>query len=427
MHIIQPPLFDFEAFINKKDNNRLVVVLEALPAEKLLVTLEKEHWTGRDGYPIRSMWAALIAGVLNQCESIADVVRLLKRDKGVRTICNIATDAIPGDDTFYRFLKKLLKHETLLEECFDGLVEKLRKLLPGFGSKLVVDSTDIVAFSNGNRKNASDKEARWGAKEASHHTKSKAKADNVQSGKEADKKKEKRDLYWWFGYKLHLLIDAEYELPVAFTVTPANEADTTQMGPLLKKAEVNKAERKPDFVIADKGYDSKKNCQLIYNDYQAAPIIPMIEKPGWETPDICNAKGTPTCACGLEMVYWGRDGKYLKYRCPDAVGKSKCPSRFKCTASRYGYVLKLPVMKDDPRRQVPVPRETKKWARLYRMRTAVERVNSRVKELLGLEKITLRGIAKVTVRSLFSLLVMLAAAVGMAERDRLKEIRTIVG
>ena len=73
MHIIQSPLFDFEAFISSKDNSRLVMVLEALPAEKLLLTLEREHWTGRKGYSVRGMWAALIAGVLYQCESLADV------------------------------------------------------------------------------------------------------------------------------------------------------------------------------------------------------------------------------------------------------------------------------------------------------------------------------------------------------------------
>ncbi len=80
----------------------------------------------------------------------------------------------------------------------------------------------------------------------------------------------------------------------------------------------------------------------------------------------------------------------------------------------------------DMRGKLPI-HETKKWARLYRMRTAVERVNSRLKDLLGLRKITLRGIAKVTLRSLLSLLVMLAAAVSMAERHRLKEVRTLVG
>ncbi len=60
------------------------------------------------------------------------------------------------------------------------------------------------------------------------------------------------------------------------------------------------------------------------------------------------------------------------------------------------------------------------------MRTAVERVNSRVKELLGLDKLTLRGIGKVTVRAILSLLVMLAIGVGRAHKHKLKELRCLV-
>jgi IS5 family transposase/transposase len=421
MHIIQSPLFDFEAFIQSKDNNRLVVVLEALPAEKLILTLESEHWTGRKGYPVRGMWSALIAGVLYQCESLADILRLLKHDKETRTVCGFAKDNLPSDDALGRFLKKLVIHEELLEECFIGLVTRLRALLPGFGTKLAVDSTDIKAYANGYRKNPVDTDAQWGVK-GEGYQEDKSETESVAK----DSRRKGRELYRWFGYKLHLVVDAIYELPVSFMVTPANESDTKQMKPLLKKAAIDQPEHKPDAIIADKGYDSKDNCLTIFKDCHAAPIIPMIEKPGMEMPDICNAKGTPTCGCGLEMVYWGRDGNYLKYRCPEVAGKGKCRSRFPCTASPYGYVLKLPVMKEDYRRNVPVPRESKKWARLYRMRTAVERVNSRVKELLGLGNITVRGIVKVTVRSLLSLLVMLAAAVGMAERHRLKEVRTLV-
>lgn len=421
MHIIQSPLFDFEAFITTKSNDRLTLVLEALPAEKLLIAVENEHWTGRKGYSVRGMWSALIAGVLYQCSSIADVIRLLSRDKDTRMVCGFTRDTLPSEDAFGRFVKKLITHEALLEECFAGLVEKLRQSLPGFGAKLAMDSTDIEAYANGRRKSPSDPDARWGVKGA---TKTGSKTD---SEKPSTPEGKERELYRWFGYKLHLMVDALYELPIAFTLTPANESDTSQMKPLLKKAALDKAGRQPQAVIADKGYDSKDNCLAVFKDCHAAPIIPLVEKPGWESPDICNAKGTPTCGCGLEMAYWGRDGNYLKYRCPEAVGKAKCRSRFKCTASSYGYVLKLPVMKEDPRRHVPVPRETKKWARLYRMRTAVERVNSRVKGLLGLGNITVRGIAKVTVKSLLSLLVMLAAAVSMAERHRLKEVRTLVG
>lgn len=408
MHIIQSPLFDFEVFITTKSNDRLTQVLEVLPAEKLIAGLERERWTGRKGYSIRGMWSAVIAGILHDCHSIADVARLLKRNRDIRLICGFSKDNLPGEDALGRFLKKLVAQEELLEECFAGLVEKLYQTLPGFGTKLAVDATDIKAYANGHRKSPSDADASWGVKEA-----------KTGSGKE-------RELYRWFGYKLHLIVDALYELPIAFTVTTANRNDTTQMETLLERAGLSKEERKPEAIMADKGYDSKDNCLTIYKETHAAPIIPLVEKPDYEPPDICNAKGTPTCGCGLEMVYWGRDGNYLKYRCPDVLGKAKCRCRFPCSASSYGYVLKLPVMKGDPRRHVPVPRESKKWARLYRMRTAVERVNSRVKDLLGLRKITLRGIAKVKLRSLLSLLVMLAAAVSVANRNRLKEVRKLV-
>jgi IS5 family transposase len=411
MHIIQSPLFDFEVFIQSKGTDRLVNILEALPAERLITTLEKEHWTGRKGYSVRGMWSVLIAGLVHQCNSLAGVVRLLQRDKNTRLACGFSPDNFPSEDALGRFLKKLVEHGDLVERCFTDLVAELRQLLPGFGDKLAVDSTDIKAYANGHRHSPSDPDAQWGAKGDSHH-----------SGPAKDKR---RDLYYWFGYKLHMVVDAVYELPVSFMLTPANESDTKQMIGLLKKAGAEQAATKPQTVIADKGYDSQSNYEFIFNKCHATPIIPIREREGEQLPDICNAKGTPRCSCGLEMTYWGRDGNYLKYRCPQAVGKSQCRSMFRCTASDYGYVLKLPITAD-PRRHPSVPRESKKWVRLYRMRTAIERVNSRLKELLGLGKITIRGIAKVTARSLLSLLVMLAAAVSMAQRHRLKEVRCLV-
>ena len=420
MHIIQSPLFDFEAFISQKDNNRLLKVLEALPSEKLLIALEQEHWTGRKGYSVRGMWAALIAGLINQCHTLADVVRLLKRDKETRLICGFSKDKMPGEDALSRFLKKLVKHAALFDEFIQDIVNQLRELLPGFGAKLAVDSTDILAYANGNREHPADKDAEWGAKKKGN---SKAK-DKTEGEKKKGEKKEP-EVYYWFGYKLHLVIDALYELPLAFILTPANEADTTYLKPLLQKAKVDQEQTRSEVVITDKGYDSQENNTYVYKDCKATPIIPIRERKGAQLPDICNAKGTPLCSCGLAMVYWGRDGKYLKYRCPYVLGKAECKSRFRCTSSPYGYVLKLPIT-EDIRRHPPVPRESKKWERLYKMRTAVERVNSRVKDTLGLNNITVRGIARVTVRSALSLLVMLAAAVSMAKEQKYQEIRNLI-
>ncbi len=114
MHIIQSPLFDFEAFITIKGNDRLVMVLEALNAEKLIGALEREHWTGGKGYAIRGMWAALIAGLLHQCYTLSAVVRLLARDKYTRIICGFSRDQIPSEDALSRFLKRLVAHEDLV-------------------------------------------------------------------------------------------------------------------------------------------------------------------------------------------------------------------------------------------------------------------------------------------------------------------------
>ena len=418
MHIIQAPLFDLEAFVKDKSNNHLIIVLEALNAERLIVALEKERWTGRKGYSVRGMWAALICGVIRQCEGVAEVARLLQRDKEVRMICGFpGKDEVPGEDAMGRFLHKLVRHEKELEECLEGLVEQLRQLFPGFGKNLVADSTDIIAWSNGHRKKPSDTDARWGAKKTTH-----------QGGKiEGDKKDGKKEgLYYWFGYKLHLLIDAITELPVSFILTPANIADTVELPALLEKAKLKRPEAKPDTVITDKGFDSKKNNDVVYKDYKAAPIIPIREREGAQQPDICNAKGTPTCVSGLAMVYWGRDGNYLKYRCPHVLGKATCKCPPLCSPSAYGYVLKLPIAAD-VRRHPPVPRETRKWERLYKLRTSIERVNGRLKDFLGLRRITIRGIVRVTVRTLFSLLVMAATAIGMAQRNRMKEVRSLVG
>jgi len=107
------------------------------------------------------------------------------------------------------------------------------------------------------------------------------------------------------------------------------------------------------------------------------------------------------------------------------MSKGVCSDLSPCTHSAYGYVLKLPI-KNNVRRHPPIPRETKKWKKLYSLRTSVERVNSRLKELLGLRKLTVRGIMKVLTRSLLSLLVMVAAAVGMAQRHRFREVRALV-
>ena len=223
-------------------------------------------------------------------------------------------------------------------------------------------------------------------------------------------------------------MDALYEIPIGFEVTGANEADTTHFEPLLKERDRLLPQVQLAAGMADAGYDSKANC-LAVRQRGGVPIIPLNLGGEKAPPGITNSQGTPLCPIGLPMVYWGRDGDYLKYRCPQVGGKLCClldhQATDRCSLSDYKLVIKLK-MDDDPRRYVPVPRETKKWKRLYRLRSAVERVNSRLKAHLGLDELRVRGIGKVRCRLSLSVLVMLAVAVAMAEHQELDQARRLV-
>ena len=81
--------------------------------------------------------------------------------------------------------------------------------------------------------------------------------------------------------------------------------------------------------------------------------------------DIADDLGTPYCAWGTSMTFWGYDHKRksLKYQCPQACGKDGCTWLYKCSKSSYGYVVKIRI-KDYYRRFCPAPRHTNKWRKL---------------------------------------------------------------
>jgi len=140
--------------------------------------------------------------------------------------------------------------------------------------------------------------------------------------------------------------------------------------------------------------------------------------------------GTPICPAKLPYVFWGRDGDSLKYRCPHYATPNRlcCLKEHqavnRCSTSPYGQVVKIKIG-TDPRRHLPVPRESPRWQALYDQRTSVERVNSRLKDRCLIDALQVRGLPKVTARLTLGILVMLAAAVAMAERQRWKDIRRL--
>jgi hypothetical protein len=87
------------------------------------------------------------------------------------------------------------------------------------------------------------------------------------------------------------------------------------------------------------------------------------------------------------MAYVGyeKDRGTLKYRCPARHEGWDCPSDGRCNEGRdYGLIVRVPCALD-LRRFPPVPRATKTFERMYKGRTASERVNARMKIFWGVD------------------------------------------
>jgi IS5 family transposase len=207
----------------------------------------------------------------------------------------------------------------------------------------------------------------------------------------------------------------KHEIPLLPIVTPANVNDSPIMIPLLEKNRTKITGLLPKFVLGDKGYDAKENYRAVAEDFKAVPIIDLNLRSrkgkGNRFEDIADEYGTPHCAWGIPMIFWGYDRKQknLKYRCPLACGKKGCTWINKCSKSGYGQVVKIK-LEDDYRRFIQVPRHTKKFRQIYRSRASIERIFSRLKKD-GDGKLVnhrIRGLGKITLNCLLSVWVMQA-------------------
>lgn len=361
----------------------------------LLVAVREYRWAGRPGYPTKVMWRTLIASYVLSIPTIQELIRTLHRNPFVAVQCGIHSDAeIPTRFAYYRFIKKLIAHSELIEKCMAKTVNALKEQLPGFGEIVAVDSTDVPTYSNRYRKLPSDPDAKWGFKKNSN-------------GEE----------YRWLGYKMHLVSDAKYEIPMMPLVTAANAHDSPLMIPILEKNRSYLRDFSPQYITADKGYDTGENYRASVEDFKAVPIIDLnLRGRKGKTArfeDIADEYGTPYCAWGIPMVFWGYDKKQkrLKYRCPQACGKGGCTWLDKCSKSAYGHVVKINI-RDDYRRFIQVPRHTHRWKKLYNMRTSIERVFSRLKKDGDgrLVNHRIRGLDKITLNCLLSVWIMQARA-----------------
>jgi len=133
----------------------------------------------------------------------------------------------------------------------------------------------------------------------------------------------------------------------------------------------------------------------------------------------------------LAFAGFEKDRNALKYRCPAAAYGFECDGREECeqlapgNVGPFGRIVRVP-LKTNRRIFTPIARHTEKWSRAYKRRTSVERVNSRIDQVLGFEKHTIRGKQKMTIRISLALIVLLAMALGRIKIGQADQMRSLL-
>jgi len=395
---ITKPLFAWDCL---EDNPSLRTVREFLgsvPDERLLRELALHRGKGRNEYPVRVLWGTLLLTIVLRHPSIESCLGDLHRNEGLRLLLGIEQEAgIPKKWNMSRFLNRLggERFLPLVHEVFNRMVGRLAEEVKDLGKHTAGDSAHLSgrASRGGSRKFSGGLAGPSGGRK--EYVREDGTVDHVVE---------------WFGYKFHLLVDVKHEVVVSHRETTASVADCTVLPELVSEARGNLGEGRMETVAYDKAADTEPVHEVL----GASGIAPVIQNrclwegehermlPGHDGTSnvVYDESGTVYCydktsspPVRHQMSYAGHEKSRgtLKYRCPAMVERWSCPHRRVCNKGRkFGKTVRV-AREIDARRFPPIPRATKKFERLYRGRTAVERVNARCKVFWGADDGNIAG------------------------------------
>jgi hypothetical protein len=402
MMVLHPakPLFDWEELEDSPSLQTIKDLLATLPDGPLLDSLRRARGKGRNDYAVHVLWGVVVLRVALRHVTIEATLGELRRNEGLRRLIDIESEArVPKPWNISRFEEGLGQepHRSLLKDVFNVLIRRLGLAVADLGRDTAGDATGLSARRKPGA--AAQEEIDEGLPQASGGRK---------EYKDAEGKVTK--VVEWFGFKLHLLVDVKHELVLAYEITDTKAGDGETLPVILERGEANLPEDRIETLAYDKAADSDDVHGLL----SGKGITPLIQMRGlWkEDPErmlpghdgtsnvVYTEDGTIYCYDKVseppvrhQMSYIGHEPgrEALKYRCPAKHEGWECPMSASCNAGKsYGKTVRVP-REVEPRRFPSLPRATKKFERMYKGRTAVERVNARLKVFWGVDDGNLRG------------------------------------
>jgi len=317
----------------------VVAILSMINLDHIEKTISQPYLKSGAGRPSRKpfgIFKALMVKQLRHIPSDRELYRRLWNDEALRLICDIEEREKPYHPSQMTRFRDRIGPERL-EEIMGSLLEELLEGGIIKGETVAMDATFIKAWSRRDMADDShgysDPESRVG-----------------RDGKTYD-----------LGYKAHLAVDADSDMPVAVVVASANENEKKHAPELLEKA--SRVVVGVRVVVADSQYSSRRVRDCVV-DHGAEPVIPYPSN---------QARGEEVLRVDRFFRVSGAEEERKVY----GVG-----------------------------------------------RACVERVNSRL-EFVGLDCLKLRGLGNVMVHVLLCIIVVLVVAVAAIRLDRPWKARSL--
>jgi transposase len=400
----------YEASLKLSSSDPVKLIFDAIDWSFIYPLVEDKYSnTGRAGFDPVSMFKAQLLIYLGEVKSDRSLASSLSFNARHCLLCgfNNFLDTPThgafsqfrkrlGEETFYKILRKIIAQAIVLNVIG--------------GESAAVDSTHISAYSNSSGKRTcncrgkcehkrvySDPDARTGAKSENHY---------------------------FFGYKVHMVVDRKSGLPIDVIVTSGEVGDSPYLKPLIERAKENHPDLEIKNISADAAYDSYENYHFLIKDSKMTPFIALNPRGSDKSFPLgelsLTSDGKYLCIAGHQLVSRGRDrsmSNRLKLRCPAAMGRVNCLFRDVCSSSSYGKIFY--VYPDKELRLIgPVPRGTNEWKLNYNNRTAAERANSELKGEHKLDNLRVRGLKNVTIHACLSIVAQVLKRTARVSKER---------
>ena len=219
------------------------------------------------------------------------------------------------------------------------------------------------------------------------------------TAKRSKRGKNKNDFFW--GYKLHMIVDAVYGIPLYSYTTAGNKNDSPELPKLLDAAKGLQNWLRPKCVIADRGYDSQANHEAVLE--RGGVLVAPARKPPGESlhEGVYTVEGVPTCIGTKPMEYVLSDpDKGHLYRCR----REKCHLLLRKGRRYCNQEYWVEFRPDKLRLFGPIRKDSAEWKDLYGLRQSIERTFKSLKESRRLERHCFRGLRKVSLHAAMSVL-----------------------